>query len=82
MASSSASASEARCASAGRKPVAYSTASGSTADIANAYGALVYDNTIAGDPGICFNYFGGANSVTNGTFTVVWHANGIFRITV
>jgi hypothetical protein len=58
------------------------TASGATADIANAYGCLVYDNTIAGDPGICFNYFGGANSVTNGTFTVVWHANGIFRITV
>lgn len=58
------------------------TASGSTADIANAYGALVYDNTLSGDPGICFNYFGGANSVTNGTFTIVWHANGIFRITV
>lgn len=58
------------------------TASGSTADIANAYGCLVYDNTLSGDPGICFNYFGGANSVTNGTFTIVWHANGIFRITV
>lgn len=58
------------------------TASGSTADIANAYGCLVYDNTLTGDPGICFNYFGGANSVTNGTFTVVWNANGVFRITV
>lgn len=58
------------------------TASGATADIANAYGCLVYDNTLAGDPGICFNYFGGANSVTNGTFTIVWNANGIFRITV
>jgi hypothetical protein len=58
------------------------TASGATADIANAFGCLVYDNTLSGDPGICFNYFGGANSVTNGTFTVIWHANGIFRITV
>lgn len=58
------------------------TASGATADISNAHGCLVYDNTLTGDPGICFNYFGGANSVTNGTFTVVWHANGVFRITV
>lgn len=57
-------------------------ASGTTADIANAYGTLVYDNTLAGTPGICFNYFGGANSVTNGTFTVVWSANGILRVTV
>jgi len=58
------------------------TASGATADIANAYGCLVYDDTLSGKPGICFNYFGGANSVTNGTFTVVWNANGLFRITV
>lgn len=58
------------------------TASGATADIANAFGALVYDNTLAGTPGICFNYFGGANSVTNGTFTIVWNANGVLRITV
>lgn len=58
------------------------TASGSTADIANAYGCLVYDDTLAGKPGISFNYFGGANSVTNGTFTIVWSANGVLRITV
>lgn len=58
------------------------TASGSAADLTNVYGCLVYDDTIANDPGICYNYFGGANSVVNGTFTVVWHANGIFRITV
>jgi len=58
------------------------TASGATADISTAHGCLVYDDTLAGKPGICFNYFGGANSVTNGTFTVVWHANGLFRITV
>lgn len=57
-------------------------ASGSTADIANAYGGLLYDDTLSGKPGICFNYFGGANSVTNGTFTVVFSANGALRITV
>jgi hypothetical protein len=61
------------------------TASGSAADLANVYGCLVYDDTIAApvaDQGACFNYFGGANSVVNGTFTVVWHANGIWRATV
>lgn len=58
------------------------TASGSAADLANVYGCLVYDQTLATKYGICFNYFGGANSVVNGTFTVVWHANGIFRFTL
>ena len=59
-------------------------ASGATADIAAAFGCLVYDDTIAtpvADQGVCFNYFGGSNSVTNGTFTIVVHANGWFRIT-
>lgn len=61
------------------------TASGSAADLANVYGALVYDDTLAtpvADQGVCFNYFGGANSVVNGTFTVVWNASGIFTITL
>jgi hypothetical protein len=60
------------------------TASGATADIAAAYGCLVYDDTLTtpvADQGICFNYFGGSNSVTNGTFTVVWSPSGIFTIT-
>jgi len=63
---------------------AVDTASGATADLLNAYGCLVYDDTSTtpSDQGVCFNYFGGANSVTNGTFTIVWHANGIFRMTV
>lgn len=58
------------------------TASGSAATLANVYGSELYDNTLTtpvADQGICYNYFGGANSVTNGTFTVVWHANGIMR---
>jgi len=61
------------------------TASGSAADLASVFGCLVYDDTIATpvvDQGICFNYFGGSNSVVNGTFTVVWNASGIFALTL
>jgi hypothetical protein len=61
------------------------TASGSAATLANVYGCLVYDDTLTtpvADQGLCYNYFGGVNSVTSGTFTVVWHANGILRITL
>lgn len=61
------------------------TASGSSADLASVYGCLVYDDTLAApvaDQGVCYNFFGGSNSVVAGTFTVVWHANGIFRITL
>jgi hypothetical protein len=61
-------------------------AGGGTVTLTNAYGCLVYDDTITAgtvaDQGACFNYFGGAQSVTSGTFTIVWHANGIFRVTV
>jgi len=61
------------------------TASGAAATLTNATGALVYDDTLTtpvADQGICFNYFGGPNSVTAGTFTVVWNANGIWRFTL
>jgi hypothetical protein len=63
------------------------TAGAGNLTITNAFGTLVHDHTIAAgtggvaDEGICFNYFGGAQTVTNGTFTIVWNANGIFRIT-
>lgn len=63
-------------------------AGGGTVTLTNAFGCLVYDDTITAgtggiaDQGISFNYFGGAQSVTAGTFTVVWHANGIVRFTV
>lgn len=60
-------------------------AGGGTVTMTNAFGCLVYDDTITAgtvaDQGICFNYFGGAQSVTAGTFTIVWNAAGIFRIT-
>jgi hypothetical protein len=60
---------------------AVDTASSAGADLASVYGCLVYDTTVT-SYGITYNYFGGTNSVTNGTFTIVWHANGIFRITL
>lgn len=61
------------------------TASGASADITNAYGTQVYDDTLAApvaDQGVSYNYFGGANSVVNGTFTIIWHANGVLRFTL
>jgi hypothetical protein len=57
---------------------------GASTTLANVYGCLVYDDTITtpvADQGVCYNYFGGANSVTAGTFTIVWNASGIFTIT-
>jgi hypothetical protein len=60
------------------------TASGAGATITNAYGCLVYDDTIAtpvANQGVCYNYFGGAQSVTGGLMTVVWNASGIFAVT-
>lgn len=62
------------------------TASGANADLSNCYGCLVYSETIAtpvANQGICYNYFGGtAYGVTDGTFTIVWNASGIFSISV
>lgn len=50
-------------------------------------GCLVYDNTItAGNTvakqGMCFLWFGGAQSVTAGTFSVIFNASGIVTATV
>lgn len=61
-------------------------AGGGTLTLSATHGCFVYDDTITAgtvaDQGACFNYFGGAQQVTNGTFTIVWHTNGIFRFTV
>lgn len=57
----------------------------SAATLPNVYGCLVYDDTLAApvaDQGVSFHYFGGAQSVAGGSFTIVWHANGLFRATV
>lgn len=56
----------------------------STTTLAANHGCLVYDDTIASpvaDQGVCFNWFGGAQSITSGLYTIVWHANGIWRAT-
>lgn len=62
------------------------TAGGGTVTLSNAYGCLVYDDTISGgtvaDQGISFHYFGGAQSVTVGTFTIVWDSLGVVRFTI
>lgn len=61
------------------------TASGTSATLAAVFGCLVYDDTIASpvaDQGVCYNYFGGTQSVTDGTFTIVWNASGIFSLTL
>jgi hypothetical protein len=45
----------------------------------------VYDSTIASpvaSQGICFNYFGATQSVTNGTFTIDWNStNAVLAFT-
>lgn len=60
-------------------------AGGGTVTLTATHGCFVYDDTITAgtvaDQGVCFNYFGGAQQVTSGTFTIVWNAAGIFTIT-
>ena len=62
------------------------TTHSNTVTISGAHGCLVYNDDITGGTvakqGISYHWFGGAQSVTTGTFTIVWHANGLFRITV
>ncbi len=61
------------------------TANGSAATISGAFGALVYDDTLTtpvADQGISYHYFGGTQSVTSGTFTIVWNASGILTVTL
>jgi hypothetical protein len=60
-------------------------AGGASDTVTAAYGVLIYDDTLTtpvADQGICYNYFGGLNAVTVGTFTVVWNASGIFALTL
>lgn len=61
------------------------TASGSAADLTGVFGCQIYDDTLAApvaDQGICYLYFGGSNSVVNGTFTVIYNVLGIYRFTL
>ena len=40
-----------------------------------AYGALIYNDTAAGDPTVCVLDFGGAKTSTSGTFTIIFPTN-------
>lgn len=60
-------------------------ASSAGATLSNVYGTLVYDDTLTtpvANQGVCFNYLGGNNSVTNGVLTIVWNSSGIFRVSL
>jgi hypothetical protein len=61
---------------------AANTASGSAATLAGVFGCLVYDNSLTNKTAFCWNYFGGTQSVTSGTFTVVWSGSGILQFTI
>lgn len=61
------------------------TASASAFTGSSITGCLVYDDTLTtpvADQGLSFHYFGGSNSITSGTFTVIWNANGHWRATL
>jgi hypothetical protein len=49
-----------------------------------AYGAMIYNDTAAGDPSVCILDFGGAKTSTSGTFTIIFptadSTNAIIRI--
>lgn len=57
---------------------------GGTLTLTDAYGCLIYDHSITGgtvaDQGVCYLYFGGAQQVTSGTFTIVFSASGIMSV--
>ena len=72
---------------------AAATAGGGNVTISNAYGCLVYDDTITAGTvakqAMCYNSFGGsAQGVTAGTFTILWSTVGaltnvvVFNVTV
>jgi hypothetical protein len=45
------------------------------------HGCMVYDDTLAGKYGVCYNYFGGPQQTTAGQLTLQW-TNGIATNTV
>ena len=58
---------------------------GVSTTLADVYGHLFYDDTVASpvaDQGWSYNYYGGVQSVTAGTFTVQHHASGIMALTL
>jgi len=69
---------------------AANTSGSGTVTLTAFFGCLVYDNSISAGTvakqGMCFNYFGGSQTITAGTFTIIWATvgptTGIFNITV
>jgi len=58
---------------------------GASTTLSNVYGCLVYDDdltTPVANQGVSYHYFGGAQSVTGGTFTIIWHTSGILTYTL
>ena len=51
-----------------------------TGSTLTAYHAVIWDNTVATDDLICSFDLGGAQTVTSGTFTIQWNANGIITL--
>lgn len=52
--------------------------------LANVFGDLLYDSTLTtpvANQGAAYHYFGGSQSVTAGTFTIVWNASGLMQVT-
>lgn len=54
----------------------------STTTLVDNYGCLIYDDTATSpaDQGLGYLYFGGAQQVTSGLYTLVWSATGLFTI--
>ena len=52
-----------------------------TSSTFSAYHAVLFDDTVGTDDLICSFDFGGIKTVTAGTFTIQWHANGIITLT-
>lgn len=57
-----------------------------TGTLTATFGCLVYDNTASPKIAYCWNYFGGSQTVTAGTFTVNWSsspsAGSIYTVTI
>lgn len=52
----------------------------SNTTLSNVEGAILFDDTIVGDPLLCAVDFGQAYTTSTGTFAITWDANGIFNI--
>lgn len=55
---------------------------GASTTLTNAFGCLIHDDTLTtpvADQGICYLYFGGGQSVTASTFTIVYPSGGFVQ---